>query len=272
MSSLRQRTVYEWIAPLAAAALSAAALAGCGEVTTAASSRQPATTAATVPPTTAAAPAVPPAAPEIPRTTLVVPPGWQLLVQLRHPTVLRDRPGGRVLARVATQTPFRSPVVLPVLRRRHGWFAVLSSALADRKVGWIAPHAALRLYMTDYRIDVSLRHRRVVVRRGDLVIERFPVAVGAPATPTPTGPFAVTDKLLTDDPRGPYGCCILALSGHQPHTAQGWGGGDRIALHATDKPGSIGQAASLGCLRAPEWVMRRLVQLIPLGTVVTIRA
>jgi lipoprotein-anchoring transpeptidase ErfK/SrfK len=272
MPPLRQHTVYEWIVAVTAVALSAAALAGCGEATTAASSRQPVATAAAAVTAAATTPATPSAAPEIPRTTLVVPPGWHLLVQPRRPTVLRDRPGGRVLAQLATQTSFRSPVVLPVVRRRHGWFAVLSPALPDRKVGWIAPHAALRLYMTDYRIDVSLRHRRVVVRRGDQVLERFPVAVGAAGTPTPTGPFAVTDKLLTDDPRGAYGCCILALSGHQPHTAQGWGGGDRIAMHATDKPGSIGQAASLGCLRAPEYVMRRLVQLIPLGTVVTIRA
>ena len=104
------------------------------------------------------------------------------------------------------------------------------------------------------------------------MVLRFPVAVGGPGTPTPTGRFAVTDKLLTEDPSSPYGCCILALSAHQPHTVQGWGGGDRIAIHATDLPETIGSAASLGCLRAPAADVRRLVRSVPLGTVVTIRA
>jgi len=102
-------------------------------------------------------------------------------------------------------------------------------------------------------------------------VRRFPVAVGSPSTPTPTGRFAVTDKLLTGDASSPYGCCILALSGRQPRTPQGWGGGDRLAIHATPLEETIGTAASLGCLRAAGRVMRRLVATVPLGTVVTIR-
>jgi lipoprotein-anchoring transpeptidase ErfK/SrfK len=104
------------------------------------------------------------------------------------------------------------------------------------------------------------------------VLTRFPVAIGRPSNPTPPGRYAVTDKLRTEDPASPYGCCILALTGHQLNTPQDWGGGDRLAIHATDKPGSIGSAASLGCLRAPEVTMRRLVGLVPLGTIVTISA
>ena len=37
-----------------------------------------------------------------------------------------------------------------------------------------------------------------------------------PSTPTPTGRFAVTDKLADARAASPYGCCILALSGRQP--------------------------------------------------------
>lgn len=269
MPSRPKRTVLPFIVAALAVALAVVALSGCGETTVTAAASSATHPLTTAPP---ASTTPRPAAPQVPRTTLVVPRGWRLLVELRHPVLLRSRPGGRGLARLATHTAFHSPVVLPVLRRRGDWYAVLSSALPDRQIGWISAHAELRLYMTDYRIDVSLHHRHVVVRRGKQVIERFSVAVGAPGTPTPTGRFAITDKLLTSDPRGPYGCCILALSGHQPHTPQGWGGGDRIAIHSTDKPGTIGQAASLGCLRAPEYVMRRLVREVPLGTVVTIRA
>ena len=176
------------------------------------------------------------------------------------------------MAGLLPRTGFHSATVVPVVAQRGSWLGVISTALPNGRVGWISVSTALVAYRTPWSISASLRHRQVVVRKSGRVVLRFPVAVGGPGTPTPTGRFAVTDKLLTEDPSSPYGCCILALSAHQPHTAQGWGGGDRIAIHATDLPETIGSAASLGCLRAPEADARRLVRSIPLGTVVTIRA
>jgi lipoprotein-anchoring transpeptidase ErfK/SrfK len=84
--------------------------------------------------------------------------------------------------------------------------------------------------------------------------------------------FAVTDRLTTGNPSGPYGCCVLALTGHQPNLPQGWGGGDLLAIHATPAEQTIGQAASLGCLRATNAVMRLLLRAVPLGTRLRIRA
>ena len=71
---------------------------------------------------------------------------------------------------------------------------------------------------------------------------------------------------------GPYhGCCILALSGHQPNTPPGWTGGNRLAIHGTDAPGTIGAAASAGCLRAAEGDLRVLMDTVPVGTPMFIR-
>lgn len=176
------------------------------------------------------------------------------------------------MAGLRPQTAFHSATVVPVVAQRGSWLGVISAALPNGRISWISVNAALVAYETPWSISASLRRRQVVVRRSGQVVMRFPVAVGGPSTPTPTGRFAVTDKLLTGDPSSPYGCCILALSAHQPHTPQGWGGGDRIAIHATDLPETIGTAASLGCLRAPEADVRRLVRSVPLGTVVTIGA
>jgi lipoprotein-anchoring transpeptidase ErfK/SrfK len=250
------------------AALVAGATAGCGGAAgdrATAANDAPAAGA-----TTAPVPAPQSATAQAPASR---PPAYERrLVGIERPTALRSRPGGRVVARVGARTRFGSQTVLPVVARRGGWLGVISAALPNGRIGWLPASAPLRPYATDYRIDASLRRRQVVVRRGTHVVARFPVAVGGPGTPTPTGRFAVTDTLLAEDPSGPYGCCVLALSGRQPRTPQGWGGGDRIAIHATDKPGTIGSAASLGCLRAPAGEMRRLIRLVPVGTVVTIRA
>ena len=100
----------------------------------------------------------------------------------------------------------------------------------------------------------------------------FSVAVGRPGTETPTGRFAVTDKLHPGDPASPYGCCLLALSGHQTKLIAGWPGGDRLAIHATPNLWTVGKAASLGCMRARPADIRRLMRTVPAGTPVFIRA
>jgi lipoprotein-anchoring transpeptidase ErfK/SrfK len=114
--------------------------------------------------------------------------------------------------------------------------------------------------------------RELLVRRDGRVVERLPVGVGKPSTPTPPGLYAVTDKLLVRQRGSPYGCCILALTGHQPRVPQGWGGGDRLAIHSTTDEASIGLASSNGCLRASGAAMRRLVRAVPLGTRVKVVA
>ena len=96
------------------------------------------------------------------------------------------------------------------------------------------------------------------------------MAIGAPSTPTPTGRFSVTDRVLTNDPGGPFGWYAFGLSGHQPNLPAGWAGGDQLAIHGTNAPSSIGQAASAGCLRVSATALARLRSLLRLGTPVVI--
>ena len=108
-----------------------------------------------------------------------------------------------------------------------------------------------------YRLDVDLSARRIVVRREGRVVRRIPVAIGKPATATPTGRFAVTDTLrIGRRARRQYGCCAVALTGRQPNLPQGWTGGDRLAIHGTTQRGAIGTAVSNGCLHARNADMR----------------
>ena len=215
---------------------------------------------------------VPPPAAPARRAAPPAPSPGRLTVQITRPARLHASPGGPVVGGVLPRTEFDSATILPVLVRRDGWLGVISKELPNGRIGWIAASAGLVSFRTRYSVVASLSRREVVVRRSGRVLQRFRVAIGGPSTPTPIGRFAVTDKLLTDDLSSPYGCCILALSAHQPNTPQGWGGGDRVAIHATNLPETIGTASSLGCLRAPAEEARRLVRTVPLGTVVRIRA
>jgi lipoprotein-anchoring transpeptidase ErfK/SrfK len=98
------------------------------------------------------------------------------------------------------------------------------------------------------------------------------VGIGRSSSPTPVGRFAVTDK-LSGSRYGPYyGCCIVALSAHQPYLPAGWTGGDRIAIHGTNAPWTIGVPSSAGCPHASETDLRVLMRRVPLGAPVFIHA
>jgi lipoprotein-anchoring transpeptidase ErfK/SrfK len=185
-------------------------------------------------------------------------------------TRLRAAPGGRGVARVAPRTRFGSPTVLAVVGRRGGWLEVQAAELPNGRTGWVRA-AAVRLGAVDLSIRVDRSARRLTVRRDGRVLRRFTVAVGRPGNETPAGRFAVTDKLAMPA-GGPYGCCAVALTGHQTNLPSGWSGGDRLAVHGTNAPDTIGQAASLGCMRAATPDIRWLMRHVPLGAPVFIRA
>lgn len=179
-------------------------------------------------------------------------------------------PGGPAIAEIGDRTEFGSATALGVVERRPGWLGVVSPLLRNHRIGWIrAKRVRLRRVPLSLRIDLSAR--MLVVRRDGRVVRRATVGIGRPTSPTPTGRFSVTDKLRGSRFGSYYGCCILALSGHQPRLPRGWRGGDRIAIHGTDAPWSIGASASAGCLRTGDSDLRVLMRLVPLGTTVVIR-
>lgn len=200
-----------------------------------------------------------------------IPPGpGQLVARIRHATYLSARPAAPSVALILPRTEMGSPRVLPVVERRGSWLGVLAEERPNGHVGWVHLDTNVTLARVRSAVRVSLGRRTVTVRRLSRVVASVRVAVGAPATPTPTGRFAVTDRIVSTAP-SIYGCCILALSGHQPYLEPGWTGGNRIAIHSTLETSAIGSAVSHGCVRADEASMRTLLATVPLGTVVTIR-
>jgi len=188
-----------------------------------------------------------------------------------HRTTLRSSPGGAVLARIGRTTEFGSARVLAVIGRRGGWLRVIASERRNGQRTWIRARA-VRLDGTNISIRVDRSARRLVLRRGSKVLRRMPIAVGRRGNETPLGRFAVTDLLRTSDPGSPYGCCALALSGHQPKLVPGWPGGDRLAIHGTPNEETVGTEASLGCMRAYDKDIRALMRRVPLGAPVFVRA
>ncbi|MEI7028370.1 L,D-transpeptidase family protein [Paenibacillus sp. y28] len=102
-----------------------------------------------------------------------------------------------------------------------------------------------------------LRHQLIVRRQGQ-VIKQYRVAVGNPATPTPIGEYQIVYKGKDWGPS--FGPRWLGLN-------VPWG---TYGIHGTNRPDSIGQHKSHGCIRMRNQDVIELFEMIPLGTKVTI--
>jgi lipoprotein-anchoring transpeptidase ErfK/SrfK len=192
-------------------------------------------------------------------------------VKTGNRVALHAKPGGRVIAKVGPRTQFGSPQTLAVAARAGGWVGVINEDVANGSVAWVKAHtAALKPKLTRVVLRVNLERRRLELVDGRRVERRITVGVGGPASPTPRGRFSITDKLPGRAYGSTYGCCILALSGRQTKTPPGWTGGDRLAIHGTNNPSSIGRGSSAGCLHADASDMKLLMRKVSLGTPVFI--
>jgi lipoprotein-anchoring transpeptidase ErfK/SrfK len=178
-------------------------------------------------------------------------------------------PGGTAAGTLPATTEFGSKQALSVAARRGAWLGVVTSALPNGQLAWVK-RSDVTLRRSRWSLRADLSSHTLTLLRGKRVVRRIAVAIGRAGSETPTGRFAVTDKLAGSSYGPYYGCCILALNAHQLHTPPGWTGGNRIAIHGTDSPSTIGTAASAGCLRAADTDLSVLMKRVPVGTPVSI--
>ncbi len=135
--------------------------------------------------------------------------------------------------------------------------------------GWIAQQGT-RPLVTPWRIVVDLAARRVSVYGNGRMARSFQAVVGKLSTPTPTGRFFVEETLQmpAGEAGGPY---ALALSARSNVLQEFEGGPGQIGIHGRDNlGGTLGTAASHGCVRVATASIDWLAARIGPGTPVTI--
>ena len=198
----------------------------------------------------ALAASAPPAAPPQPQ-------GYLVARVAGSGVVVHARPGGAAVGALGRRTEFGSPQTLTVVRERGKWLGVVSTTVPNGEIGWVK-RSGLRYRHVTVKLEADLSRRTLSVKRGDTALRRIRIDIGAAGSSTPIGRYAVTDKLPGGRFSPVYGCCILALSGHQ--------GSRRLAIHGTPSGSAPGYANSEGCLHAKTSDLRYLMQVIPLGT------
>jgi lipoprotein-anchoring transpeptidase ErfK/SrfK len=180
--------------------------------------------------------------------------------------------GSPRVALVAARRPITGErTTLPVISRSTGpggvpWLLVMLPGRPDGSTGWIAQQRT-RPLVTAWRIVVDLAARRVRIYRAGRMLRAFQAVVGKPSTPTPTGQFFVeeTVHLQAGEAGGPL---ALALSARSNVLQEFEGGPGQIAIHGRNNlGGTLGTAASHGCIRLDtasiDWLATRIGPGIP---------
>lgn len=163
-----------------------------------------------------------------------------------------------------------APLVLLVNNLHRGWIQAYLPERPNESLGWTLL-ADVKMVRDPERIVVSLRSRRLELLNAGKVEFRAPVAVGSPASPTPSGHFYVTERLKVADPAGSaYGPYVLGLSGFSDTYTSFDGGPGQIAIHGTDQPWDVGKYASHGCVRLNNTEITALMAQVEVGTPVDI--
>jgi len=125
-------------------------------------------------------------------------------------------------------------------------------------------------------LEIKLSKRRVTVYRGNAVVKTYPIAVGKPGWETPVGTYSVRQMFRNPTWVHPLKQGI-EIPGGDPENPLGkfwigfWTDGKNwIGFHGTPNPGSVGQAASHGCVRMFNQDIEELFKKVSLGTEVKV--
>jgi lipoprotein-anchoring transpeptidase ErfK/SrfK len=119
------------------------------------------------------------------------------------------------------------------------------------------------------QVIVSVPDRKLVVMENGAVLRVFSVAVGADVTPSPTGQFEIVKRLT--DPTYYHSGVVIPAGADNPLGPR-WVGFNKkgYGIHGTNAPGSIGKAASHGCIRMRNRDIVQFFAMVNVGDIVEI--
>jgi lipoprotein-anchoring transpeptidase ErfK/SrfK len=125
--------------------------------------------------------------------------------------------------------------------------------------------------VTTRRIVVSIPDRKLALIEDGRLVKAYPVAVGAPASPSPAGEFTIAHRIAHPTYYAPG---VIIPPGQANPLGTRWLGLDQrgYGIHGTNQPHSIGHRASHGCIRMRNHDMEELFELVEVGDAVELHA
>lgn len=166
-----------------------------------------------------------------------------LLILAAHPMATEKRPAAKIAVASARVAPIET---IP---------SVISARITK-------PRAARK-------IVVSVPDKRLILLEDQRVVKIYRVATGASSTPSPSGSYRIAQRV--SDPTYYHPGKVIAAGPENPLGPR-WIGLDTpgYGIHGTNEPGSIGHAASHGCIRMRNSDVKDLFERVEEGDAVEI--
>ncbi|MDX6598451.1 MAG: hypothetical protein QOE87_2338 [Gaiellales bacterium] len=188
-----------------------------------------------------------------------------------------NQPGKGVKGTLPTHAQWGGgPNVLLVLDTRNyqgkTWLQVALPNRPNGSSGWVREDF-VRLGTSGWRVTIERDSHLVTVYLNGRKQRSFTSVIGAPATPTPRGLYAIYEKLAQPDPKGFLGPWALHLTAFSDVLFDYGGGPGRVAIHGRDGTSladPLGSSRSHGCIRVDDVNIVWMARVVPLGTPVVI--
>jgi lipoprotein-anchoring transpeptidase ErfK/SrfK len=147
--------------------------------------------------------------------------------------------------------------------------ALLGGGQAVAQGSAVSPAAQPGARTAERRIVVNIPDRKLALIEDGRVVKVYPIAVGAPSDPSPTGQFKIINRLT--DPAY-YAPGVEIPPGKNNPLGTRWMGlsRKRFGIHGTNEPQSIGRDASHGCIRMRNRDAEELFELVRVGDTVEV--
>lgn len=175
---------------------------------------------------------------------------------------------GELKTTLSLYDEFNQPRVFRIVGESGDFYNVQVPMRPNGSTGYIRK-SDVDVTATDQRILIDLSDRSVTVWDGDDIVFDTTGTIGKASSPTPTGSFYVRNvfEWYADSIYGPY---VIPLSAYSESIDQINGGDAVVAIHGTQRPDLMGAAASLGCVRLENDVLRELAVIIEPGAPVEV--
>jgi lipoprotein-anchoring transpeptidase ErfK/SrfK len=156
----------------------------------------------------------------------------------------------------------------PLLAGVMLWAGTLGTAAFAQEQPASAP--AAKGVRVRRQVLVSLPDRQLAVLENGKLLRRFPVAVGAAASPSPQGQFEIVSRI--PNPTYYHPGTVIPAGSDNPIGPRWLGLNQKgYGIHGTNQPRSVGRAASHGCIRLRNRDVVELFAMVRVGDTVEIQ-
>lgn len=192
-------------------------------------------------------------------------------------TVARSAPShtSRRVKKLSTMTPDGTAELVLLLKRHTDaeggvWIQVRLPMRPNNTTGWVPRQHLGRYRIVKTKLLINTKTTRATLYLSGKLVWSARIGVGTRQNPTPKGNFYVRSRLIPVEKNSIYGIFAFGLSAYS-RTLSDWPGGGMIGVHGTNQPGLIPGRISHGCVRLKNNKIRRLKQLMSVGTPVEIK-